>query len=447
MTDFENLKRAVVDKNKAEVLRLLDAGVDVNAKDRFGRTVLMFAVDAEKCSVHFIRFLLKNGADVNAKADVNVKTAPDDVRGRTVLMFAVAKGNTKCTRLLLKQPGINVNANTTVDDYRPEKDDRTALMIAAENGNVEDARLLLEHGALVDAKTGVEGWEGEGDTALILAAKIWGGERRRQKGADMARLLLKNGANIREVDEEGRTALDVAWPKPEFVSVLMDYADPETNLHYFNLGDKGLTTKEMYQEASQSEHAPELLKMMETRCETYVDGEIRKTAAVFASPKNPLNAAGDLVPVMVATLKDDILKKCHLEADQVGGFVRERYDAMMARRSEYTKRNETLRTVLNANPSMTDDEIAEFLKNVHSLAEPNMIGLIKVVRANPSMSDEEIAKQLKGLGSLSKPDALQRVQEQRHALSNTVVAAASAAAPSAAPSAASSLRGMAGLSV
>ncbi|MBR0279272.1 MAG: ankyrin repeat domain-containing protein [Synergistaceae bacterium] len=101
---------------------------------------------------------LINGANVNAK----------DNYGRTVLMWAAINGHTETAELLLKH-GADVNAENNYG--------RTALMWAAVNGKTETAELLLKHGADVNAKDNY-GW-----TALRLATNIETADLLRRYGA------------------------------------------------------------------------------------------------------------------------------------------------------------------------------------------------------------------------------------------------------------------------
>jgi ankyrin repeat protein len=91
------LMRASLIGATAAVKTLLDAGADVNAADRHGRTALMEAVFSGHTET--IRALLERGADVDAK----------DLGGWTALMEAASKGHTEIVRMLLAR-GADVNA-------------------------------------------------------------------------------------------------------------------------------------------------------------------------------------------------------------------------------------------------------------------------------------------------------------------------------------------------
>ncbi len=67
---------------------LLDDRVDIEAKDKFGRTVLHAAA-----RVDVVELLLDKGTDIEAKDDA----------GKTALEMAVSKSNTAVVRLLMRR--------------------------------------------------------------------------------------------------------------------------------------------------------------------------------------------------------------------------------------------------------------------------------------------------------------------------------------------------------
>jgi ankyrin repeat protein len=70
---------------------LLDAGADVNARDKLKKTALMQA--AEQGHVNIVRALVLAGADINAI----------DCEGKNALSFALEISNSPVTRLLRSQ--------------------------------------------------------------------------------------------------------------------------------------------------------------------------------------------------------------------------------------------------------------------------------------------------------------------------------------------------------
>jgi ankyrin repeat protein len=145
----------------AEAIRLLlDGGADVNSRNGFEATPLIWAAG----NLAKTRLLIERGADVNARTR----------QGRTALMVAAAcNGCSESVRLLLAK-GADAKA---LDTGRA-----TALTLAAENGDAESIRLLLEAGA--DPKQA----NGGGMTPLHLAIY----------NCDLAsaKLLLAKGADV-----------------------------------------------------------------------------------------------------------------------------------------------------------------------------------------------------------------------------------------------------------
>ena len=121
--DYTALMRASFDGYTAIVDALLSSGVDVNARNRYGRTAL-YASLHRKGHEEIVKLLLLHGADVNAITN----------DGETALMFASEKGHGEIVDLLLSS-GANANPKTN--------DGRTALMVALGNGDDAIVNLLL----------------------------------------------------------------------------------------------------------------------------------------------------------------------------------------------------------------------------------------------------------------------------------------------------------------
>ena len=84
--DGSALLRAVQHGQVRAVRRLLDAGADVNTKNKAGNTVLMTAT--RKGYVEVVGVLLDSGANVNAKNTLN----------NTALMLAALRGHVEAVR-------------------------------------------------------------------------------------------------------------------------------------------------------------------------------------------------------------------------------------------------------------------------------------------------------------------------------------------------------------
>ena len=173
----DELPNTVQTGDKASVLALLQADVDVNNYTQDGRTALTKA--AEIGNTNLLQLLLEHGADVN-RADVGQHT-----KGCTALMWAAYSGSYGSVKLLLAS-GADVNAKNIAGI--------TPLMWAAYKGHTLVARLLLRWGAWINAQ------DASGSTPLIEAVR---------GGRDMmVFLLLKSGANT--TGQEGLKALRTA---------------------------------------------------------------------------------------------------------------------------------------------------------------------------------------------------------------------------------------------
>ncbi len=102
---------------------LLEKGADINARDRTGKTALMWVISPGRAHVdmHMMKLLIERGADLNAK----------DNEGVTALMRSVSRCKLEVMKLLLDR-GADVNAKTNGGD--------TALMWAV--GSVAQMKTL-----------------------------------------------------------------------------------------------------------------------------------------------------------------------------------------------------------------------------------------------------------------------------------------------------------------
>ena len=127
--DSNALHYAAYNAHVETIRALVGAGVDVNAKNKFGYSPLQYA--CANGSVEAVEILLTLGADVHSH---------DKMRW-TGLHRAAGSGHAEVVEVLLKR-GANVNSND-LQNY-------TALHEASWCGHVEIASLLVAHGARIE---------------------------------------------------------------------------------------------------------------------------------------------------------------------------------------------------------------------------------------------------------------------------------------------------------
>ena len=159
------------------VKQYLDAGGDVNAKNKVTTTPLYWA--AYEGQKEIVELLIANGADVNLRSGMVVKTkdgsdgeqmAQKLANDRTPLDMAIRNQHTEIAELLIAK-GTDVNAKSN-RGYTP-------LHEASKNEKTEILELLIAKGADVNAK------DDDGDTPLDYA--------HRRKYTEVAALLRKHG--------------------------------------------------------------------------------------------------------------------------------------------------------------------------------------------------------------------------------------------------------------
>ena len=112
--------------NRENVELFLGAGIDIDARDRDGRTALMIA--SERGKLKIAELLIRKGADVNGK----------DIGGYTALMYVAYEGDLEIAKLLIRNKA---------DVRARDKDGWTALMFASIGKNPDMVELLKKSGA------------------------------------------------------------------------------------------------------------------------------------------------------------------------------------------------------------------------------------------------------------------------------------------------------------
>lgn len=167
---------------------LLAAGANVNAADAWGQTPLMIVAG----QTH-LEDIFKTLLEAGAKSSVKAK----DKSGRTALMYAIAWGEEAAA---LAKARLLLAAGASVNDADAEG--RTALMLAARRNSAEIIQTLLAAGARVS----VNAKDKDGQTALMLAVLGYGGWNS-DVPAGAVSALLSAGADVNAVDAKGWTAL------------------------------------------------------------------------------------------------------------------------------------------------------------------------------------------------------------------------------------------------
>jgi ankyrin repeat protein len=224
--------------DQAKVRLLLDHGADVNTAAKSGRTALIVAGFTNP-SAEVVRLLLAKGAKVgvmdqrhvtplnaatfgndtaavrlllDAAADLDT---PDTFIGLTPLMNAAGNRNVEAVKPLVAK-GAKVNAVSKTEGLPKiqtgtvEFGGWTPLLMASAFGPSEAVKVLLDAGARIDAQ------DYRGFTPLMLAI---GTDRYDRRSVN---LLLAHGAGLRPKNHDGETALDWAYKfgDPEVIRAL-----------------------------------------------------------------------------------------------------------------------------------------------------------------------------------------------------------------------------------
>lgn len=160
------------------VKALIEAGADINAKDKSGETSLHIA--AVRGYQEIASLLIVEGADVNSR----------NARKLTPLHAAAWSGHKETVALLIDN-GANINVK--------DEDGVTPLHVSALSGSHQTMALLISHGADINARNKY------GMTPLHAAALAG------QKQA--AELLIDKGADVNVKNNEGLTPLQMAYQK------------------------------------------------------------------------------------------------------------------------------------------------------------------------------------------------------------------------------------------
>lgn len=167
-------------KGQAGIINLLlEKGADINSRTSFGMTPIMFAVRYVKAynRLDAVKLLIEKGADLTAK----------DNSGKSVLMYACEGSHSGVVRLLIEQEPFRDADLSHCQD---------AFFDASSNGDLAMVRTFLERGMDVNSQDGFR------MTALMTASMR--GHR------DIVEYLLIKGADVNKIALRGKTALSLA---------------------------------------------------------------------------------------------------------------------------------------------------------------------------------------------------------------------------------------------
>ena len=183
------LHKGVLAGNLVDVRRLIEFGVNVDARDGDGRTSLHMS--AEEGLLSITRLLIVAGANVNAV--VNDFVEWDDQGKWTPLRYSAEKGHLEVTQLLIES-GASMNL---ADEFGV-----APLHASAHNGHLPIARLLIRRGVSVDAR------DDEGKTPLHYAAE--------RKQLELSKFLIEKGADVNARNNYDDTPIDIDPRLAEF---------------------------------------------------------------------------------------------------------------------------------------------------------------------------------------------------------------------------------------
>jgi len=170
LTTSEQLQEAARKGDAAGVKKLLDAGVDVNTKFRYGATALFYACDHGHLEV--VKVLLDKGADLTIK---------DSFYGFTPLMLAVSPAQKR-------KPEHTEIAKLLIAKGSPGKD--AALSGAIDNGDAPLVKFILDSGGVPAAKLSeaLEAAQSAKQTAIVAMLEAAGVKPPEEFKIDVAQL-------------------------------------------------------------------------------------------------------------------------------------------------------------------------------------------------------------------------------------------------------------------
>jgi len=182
---FNQLADAVIEKDTAKIEKLLLSGVDINTQHpNSGTTVLMIASSYYYYDA-MVEFLIKKEASVNLK----------NSEGKTALLWASSNSLPNAKILVANGAKVNLAANDGMTPFL-----QASLGVSSGKVPIEMCDLLRKNGANINAtlsRQSAMGW------AALHYAVING-------DVELAKYLIKYGANVNKATGEGSTPLYLA---------------------------------------------------------------------------------------------------------------------------------------------------------------------------------------------------------------------------------------------
>lgn len=183
-----------VKRKKPDMIKfLLDYGADVNIKDVWGATSLHYAV--WNCPTKISAILLSGGADVNSR----------DAHGYTPFYTVLIKRNRKLTNLL---------AAAGADPNIKDKDGNNAINLISSLSfpfPADIVRSVIKLGSDINVP------DNKGETPLMKVAAL--------KDIPLMKILLSAGADIRQTNIYGMTAIDILKAETQNDSKYAEYLE------------------------------------------------------------------------------------------------------------------------------------------------------------------------------------------------------------------------------
>lgn len=246
-----NIAAEIGDTTK--VKNLLKKGANINERDRFGRTPLIYA--ALNGHNRIINMLLESQADIHAK----------DHFDQTAFIAAVNRGHVNTAEILLKN-GANPSA--------PNSEDELPIFIAFEREDFEMVDLLLKHGIKINTKGK------KGRTVLQRIIESNHVELVRtilRRGVDekyivhlaasvgdttFLKAFLKNKTDINQKDPLGRTPLLFAllYDRTQAAKMLLDHGADLSLVEINTVAETGKTVLQKIIESNDAELVRTILR-------------------------------------------------------------------------------------------------------------------------------------------------------------------------------------------